>query len=156
MSLNDDIKELLDRDLTFATPFLEIPGIGTGAAYATGEAFGTKFKIAIPEKGIIDTVIMLDLDDEGIETELWLFRENFTATTDNNAFAISDIDLLNLECVIGITNFANAANNQVGINNGLGLAYSAPNGVLWCQCVTRGTPNIAALNIPRVALRGRI
>ncbi len=155
MSLNDDIRALLDREVAFATEYIQIPGIGTGSAYAAGEAVGTKFKIPVPKNGIIDTILLLDLDDEGIETEFWMFREDFTATADNAAFDVSDEDLLNLECVIGITNFANATSNQVGINNGLGLPFIAPNELLWCQCVTRGTPNIAALNIPRVALRGR-
>ncbi len=136
-----------------STPFVEIQGIVTGAAYASGDAFGSKFSIDVPKIGVLQTAIMLDLDDEGIETELWLFRNDFTATTDNAAFAVSDADLLLLEAVIGITNFANAGNNQVGINNGLNLPYTAPEGKLLCQCVTRGVPNIAAINIPRVALR---
>lgn len=136
----------------FRTPCIEIPGIGTGSAYAAGDAFGGKFAIQVPKKGCIEAAIMYDLDDEGIETELWLFREDFSATTDNSAFAVSDADLMNLEYVIGIQNFANAGNNQIGINSGLGLPYEAPNGNLYCQCVTRGAPNIAAGNIPRVAL----
>ena len=138
----------------FSTLYTEISGIGTGSIYASGEAFGGKFTITVPKKGVIETVMMLDLDDEGIETELWLFREDFTATADNAAFAVTDADLLKLEVVIGITKFANASINQVGINNGLALPFLAPAGKFWVQCVTRGTPNIAAGNIPLVALRG--
>ena len=137
----------------FSTGWIEIPGIGLAAAYTAADAFGGKFEISVPSKGVIQTAMMLDLDDEGIETELWLFSGDFTATADNDAFAVTDVDLLKLEVIIGIVNFANAANNQVGINNGLNLAYLAPKGRFWCQCVTRGTPNIAAANIPRVALR---
>jgi|TARA_Y100000310_G_scaffold200337_1_gene200398 hypothetical protein len=137
----------------FATPYIEIQGITASAAYATGDAFGGKFNFHVPKSGVIETVTMLDMDDEGIETELWLFHYDFTATTDNSAFAVSDDDLKKLEAVVGITNFANVGNNQVGINNGLGLAYVAPEGKFYCQCVTRGAPNIAAANIPLVALR---
>ena len=147
-----DRAEVVGR--VFSTPYMEIPIIGTGSAYAAGDAFGGKFTIDVPKIGIIETAIMLDLDDEGIETEIWLFRGDFVATTDNNAFAVSDADLLLLEAIIGITNFANANANQVGINNGLDLPYIAPQGKLHCQCVTRGVPNIAASNIPWVALRG--
>ncbi len=153
------LKEILEaieaqRNKVFSTPYENIPGIGTGSVYATGEAFGTKFSFSVPKKGVIQTAMMLDLDDEGIETELWLFRGDFAATTDNDAFAVTDEDLIKLEVVIGITNFANANVNQVGVNNNLGLPYEAPLGRLFCQCVTRGTPNIAAANIPRMALRG--
>ena len=137
----------------YSTGWMEIPGIGTGVAYAAADAFGGKFPIPVPSKGIIQTAMMLDLDDEGIETELWLFGEDFTATADNDPFAVSDADLPKLEVVIGIVNFANVANNQVGINNGLNLPYIIPGGRFWCQCVTRGAPNIAAANIPRVSLR---
>ena len=84
----------LQRNQVFSTPYMEVPGIGTGAVYAAGEAFGSKFHFNVPKRGVIQTVIMLDLDDEGIETELWLFRNDFTATADNSAFAITDLDLL--------------------------------------------------------------
>lgn len=134
-------------------PYTQIPEIGKAAAYASGDAFGGKFTYPAPKAGIIETAIMLDLDDEGIETELWLFDRDFVATADNSAFAPSDMDLRKLVAVISIVNFANAGNNQVGIANNLGLPYHAPEGKLYCQCVTRGAPNIAADNDPLVALR---
>lgn len=137
----------------YATPYVTIPDIGTASAYTAADAFGGKFIFIVPSEGIIETAIMLDLDDEGINTELWLFNHDFTATADNAAFAVSDGDLANLEVVISITNFVNAANNQVGIANNLSLPYTAPSGSLWGQCVTRGAPNIAAANIPKIALR---
>lgn len=134
-------------------PYKEIPGIGTGSAYTAADAFGTKFWFDVPKHGVIEAVVYLDMDDEGIETEIWCFNEDFDATTDNDAFAVSDIDLRKLVAVISIVKFANAANNQVGINNGLQLPYTATSGKLYCQCVTRGAPNIAAANIPQITLR---
>ena len=142
------------RDVLYATDFIVVL-TGLEVAYTAGDAFGDKFVVPLPSKGIIETAIMLDLDDEGITTELWLFRTDFTATADNAAFAVTDADLPNLEAVISITNFANASNNQVGIANNLGLVYTAPTKQLYCQCVTRGTPNIAAGSRPLVALRIR-
>lgn len=137
----------------FSTPYTEIPGIGTGSVYASGDAFGTKFTFDVPKTGVIETAIILDMDDEGKTVELWLFRRDFTVTTDNDAFAVTDVDLRALEVVISITNYANANVNQVGINNGLSLIYTAPEGLLYGQCVTRDTHNIAAGNIPYIALR---
>lgn len=134
-------------------PYVQISGIGVAAAYAAGDAFGTMLTFDVPKQGVISAAIMLDLDDEGVETELWLFDRPFATTADNSAFDPSDIDLQKLVAVISITNFANAGSNQVGINNGLDLPYAAPEGKLYCQCVTRGTPNIAAANIPYVTLR---
>ena len=140
----------------FTIPFQDIEGIVAGVAYASGDAFGGKFVIhGVPAVGYIDSVILLDLDDEGINTELWLFDSDFTATADNVAFAISDADLKKLLWVIRLTNFADAANNQVAESNNLDLPYIAPEGLLYCQCVTRGVPNIAAANIPMISIRGR-
>lgn len=136
-----------------AIPYVPIPGIVTGAIYAAGDAFGAKFTFDVPKQGVIEAAILLDLDDEGIETELWLFDQDFIATADNAPWDPSDQDLSKLAAVISIVNFANANSNQVGINNGLSLPYAALVGKLYCQCVTRGTPTIAASNIPLVTLR---
>lgn len=146
-------KTVMVANRVAASPYVAIPGIGTGSAYASGDAFGAKFTFDVPKSGVIEAAVLLDLDDEGIETELWLFDRDFDATADNAAFDPSDIDLLKLVAVISLTNFANAASNQVAINNGLNLPYTAAAGKLYCQCVTRGTPNIAANNIPLVQLR---
>ena len=148
------LKELVGQGKPFQTSYMTIPGIGTGSAYASGEAFGTIFELQVPKRGIIDMAIMLDLDDEGIQTELWLFSEKFTPTADNNAFAVTDNDLMNLQVIISVSAFANANVNQVGINNGLHIPYFAPKGILYCQCVTRGVPNIAAGHLPLVRLSG--
>ena len=138
----------------FVTPYTQVTGITTGAVYAAGEAFGGKFIIPVPRIGVITVAMMLDLDDEGKETELWLFNSDFTATTDNAAFAVTDLDLLKLVSPISIVNFADANVNQVGENSGLALPYTSPQAQLWCQCVTRDTPNIASGNIPLVRLAG--
>ncbi len=139
----------------FITPYMEVPGITTGAVYAAGEAVGGKFTISVPRSGIITVAMMLDLDDEGKEMELWLFDGDFTATTDNTAFAVTDADLLKLAVPpISLVNFADANVNQVISNTGLALPFEAPLRELWCQCVTRDTPNIASGNIPLIRLAG--
>ena len=138
----------------FMTDYIEIPGITTASVYTAADAFGTKFWFDVPKVGSISAAIMLDMDDEGIETDLWLFRGDFVATADHDAFAVTDADLLLLEWPIGITNFANVSVNQVGVNSSMDLPYHAPTGKLFCQCVTRGTPTIAVVNLPRVRLVG--
>ena len=159
MSL-DDVSSALEKieksGKLFITPFQDIGGIVTGVAYASGDAFGGKFAVlGIPERGYISSVILLDKDDEGIITELWIFDRDFTATADNAAFAISDADLERLLWVIKITNFVDAANNQVAETNNLELPFIAPDRMFYIQCVTRGVPNIAAGNIPMISIRGR-
>ena len=60
------------------------------------------------------------------------------------AFAVSDQDLMNVAATALVNTFRDAANNQIGEIDNLGIAYTAPQGVLWLQCVTRGGPTIAA------------
>ena len=126
-----------------------IPGIGTAAAYASGDAFGGKFFVPTPREGTIAKVVFYDLDDEGLSKDLVLFDTQFTATADNGEFDVSDADLLNCVGVIGIDTFYNFKSNQLGV---VSPAYEfyAPNGGLWCQLVTRGADNIAANNLPSI------
>lgn len=128
-----------------------IPGIGTAAAYASGDAFGTSFRFAVPPMGIIANAVFIDLDDEGVNKELVLFSRAFTATADNSAFAVSDADLVNCVGVLSVDTWYNFGNNQLGIATPM-MAYEAQTGYLWCQIVTRGADNIAAGSIPIVYL----
>lgn len=145
--------ELLKYGNTTTVGPMEVPGIGAAAAYASGDAFGTVFAINVPKSGIIQAARMIDKDDEGITTEVWMFKDKFTATADNGAFAPTDADLSNLECVISISTFYDASSNRFGVAEDLGISYAAPSGLLYCQCVTRGAPNIAADNMPMLLFK---
>ncbi len=138
---------------TVAIGPVQIPGIGTGSAYADLDAFGTVFTISVPKSGIIQTALYFDLDNEGLMMDLWLFKGPFLQTADNAALVVSDIDLLSVETVISFSNFKAGNTGQVAVQSGLGIAYVAPDGVLYCQMQARGAVNIAAANLPSVSLR---
>lgn len=137
---------------TVRTALVTIPGIGTAAAYATGQAFGTKFTIDVPLSGIIHTAIYLDKDLESIECDLILFTRDFAGTADKSAFAPTDTELQDFLSTITFATFKAFSVNSVSTASALGIAYVAPERKLYCQMVTRGTPNIAAGNLPMVAL----
>ena len=138
--------------LTVVPPF-EIPGIGTAAAYASGDALGTKFELAgVPKSGRIIEARFHDLDNEGIDKELWVLDGNFTAQADNDAFALSDADNLQVIAVFVFSTWRPATNNQVGLTLNTPAAYFAPHGKLFCQIKTLGVDNIAAGSIPRLSL----
>lgn len=150
----DFIKSIVNvQERLHNTDFIAIPGITIGAAHSDGDALGTMFVFEnLPKAGRIQTGIFLDLDDEGIEMDLILFNRPFTPTADDAAFAVSDSDLLKLVGHITFSTFLNYANNQSSTASGLFLTYTAPQGRLYAQMVTRGTPNIAATNIPRIGM----
>ena len=126
-----------------------IPGIGTGAPYAIGDAFGTMFAIKVPKHGTITRVSFLDLDDEGLRKDIVLFRAEFTETADNSPFAISDADARKCIGVISVDTFYNFGNNQFG-QNFPAFDFEAPNGVLFAQIETQGADNIAAGALPEL------
>lgn len=153
MPIPVDIKGVIQvSDGLFETALVTIPGIGAAIAYTAGDAFGGKFILDVPVKGQIHTALFLDRDDEGLETDLVMFRDDFTATVDNDAFAVSDADLQKLLGNITWAAFKNFTNNQESTAAALGLLYHAPKGQIFCQCVARGAPNIAAGSEPMVRL----
>ena len=138
----------------FYTGYIEVPGITAAAAHAAGDALGDKFTFDVPISGTITVAVLLDKDDEGIELDLVLFTNDFTATADDSAFAISDVDLENFLTTITFATFKNYANNQTSAAAALGLDYLAPKRKLWAQVVTRGASTIAAANMPMISLTG--
>ena len=129
----------------------KLPGIGTGAAYAAGDAFGTAFVLKVPKMGTISNAVLLDFDDEGLRKDIALFRGPFTETADNAAFAPSDSDLESCIGVISIDQFFNWSSNQIGIATPA-FSYVAPTGKLYCQVITQGADNIAAGSVPKLFL----
>ena len=105
------------------------------------------FTIPVPTEGTIASVVFLDYDDEGLQKDFALFSQTFTATADNSAFAVSDADLENCIGFITVSNFSNFGNNQVGVALPA-LYYVVPQGILYCQVVTRGVDNIAVGAVP--------
>ena len=127
---------------------LGIPGVGAAVAYTANDAFGTLQRIEVPASGIIQSVRFFDLDDEGLNMELLLFSQQPAAETDNDPISVADNELAKLECSILIDTWRDLIDNQVGVEDNLGIAYTAPKRELWAQWVSRGAPTIAATAIP--------
>ena len=125
-----------------------VPGIGTGLAYASGDAFGGKLVFHVPSEGTISNVTFLDYDDEGIVKELVLFDRDFTATADNAAM---DVSVRNSLGVVPINEFFDLGGDRIGQGTPA-LGYVVPDGMLYGQLVTRGADNIAAGAIPEIWL----
>ncbi len=129
------------------------PGIGTGAAYASLDAIGKPFWIAVPKNGVIYTARYFDRDDEGLQVDLILFRSMISMPTDNNALTLSNEEN---EQVLGRiefnSTFSDFANNQYTQRGPLGIAYTAPAGKIVGQIQAKGALNIAAGELPRFQL----
>lgn len=129
------------------------PGIGVAAAYANLEAIGTEFSFQVPNSGIIQSARYYDLDDEGLQVDLWLFSSRITTQTDNSALVLSDTDLIRVIDVIQFAGpFYDANTGQIATVNELGIAYVVEDGLIWAQLQARGALNIAAANLPEFQL----
>jgi len=135
---------LLTGGKTFATPFIPIPGIGAGVAYAAEDAFGTSFEVLVPASGIIQSALVVDEDDENIDVDLLLFRDVITSGTDNSAFAPSLTDMLKYEGFVNLGVRGGISGSALGNNDGISKSYVAPSRKLWVQAVARGVLNMAA------------
>ena len=128
-------------------------GIGTGAAYADKDAMGTVAgSIIVPTQGTIETAKYFDLDDEGLQVDLWLFESAPADQTDNAAFSLTDAELQTVIDVISFASFSDAANGQFSIRRALGTCYTSPTGLIYFQLQARGALNIAASNLPAFQL----
>lgn len=134
---------------TFVTDVFTIPGVGAAAAYADLDAFGVAFPITVPASGVIQSAVYYDLDDEGLQVDLWFLSDKPTTQTDNAALTFNDREVQTVHGRVQFTTFADATNNQFSNLNNIGLAYVQPNRVMWVQAQTRGALNIALGSEPR-------
>lgn len=126
-----------------------IPGIVPAVLYSANDVVGTIHAVEVPKSGIIQSVRFYDKDDEGANMTLLLFREEPSADeTDNAQPSLTDDDLSRLEAAILVDTWHDLVDNQIGTEDNLGIAYTAPEEKLWALWITRGSPTIAAANTP--------
>ena len=134
--------------LTVTIPLFIVPGIGSGAAYASGDAMGTLFTINTGcTTGMIQTLLVIDQDKEQLAFDVVLFKELFTPTADNSAFDAVDAELRDhFVGIIPVTasDYAAFNDNAAACVRNVGLSFTAPGRKLYGQLVTRGAPNYTA------------
>lgn len=138
--------------MLYIIPPTQIPGIGAAAAYAAGEQMGTALCLEVPEKGTILEMRWHDLDDEGLNKEVWCFDYEPTLAADNAAFAIADSENMKVQAIFLFDTWRDATNNQVGFTTNTPAAYFVPEGKLWLAAKTMGADNIAAGAMPMLSL----
>ncbi len=131
---------------------IQIPGIGTGSAYQTGDCFGTQFAIKVPKQGRLNGAIFFDLDDEGLQTDLEIFSAPIVQVADNSAYAPTDAEILALITELQFFAFDDHGTSQTSEVKNFGKDYVCPSGEFRIQAVARGAQNIAAGNLPKVQL----
>ena len=127
----------------YITPFRDV-GVDTDI-YTSGAAIGAATTFPnVPEHGVIHSVMVIDRDKESVNLDLVLFRAAFTGTAANAAFDPSDADMSNCVGSVLVDTWKAFNASSFGVVDNVGLPYWAPGGVLYFQCVTRGTPTYTA------------
>ena len=135
------------------TTVFSLTGAGGATQYADKDAIGTTaISVRVPTFGVIETALFFDLDDEGLQVDLWLFTAQPSAQTDNSQFSLTDAEVQTVIDVIPFTTFQDAKNGQVSIVRSIGTAYWAPSGTIYAQAQSRGAPTISTAAIPAFQL----
>lgn len=129
-----------------------IPGITAADALDANDQMGTLFSLAVPRNGVIVKATFLDLDDEGISKELWIFNKDVTLAANDAAFSLADDDLHSVVDVLTFVNFKDAVNGQVSVSTDTPCWYTASRRQLFFGVKTLGADNIAAGSMPRISL----
>lgn len=126
----------------------------TTSAYATGDLVGTAV-IQLTDAvegdalqkgtvgGLIQSVIITDLASQSAALDVIFFDANPSNTTftDNAAFDIDDLDLVNIIGFAQVTSYAAFADNSVGQDLQLAIPFVLDtSNILYAAIVSRGTP----------------
>jgi len=131
----------------------------TAGAYSAKDAVGGLLTFANAArvsggKSVLNSVVIIDYDDEEAGLELWLFDQTFSATADNAAWDPSDADLANCVGVVPISaaDYYSAADNGVATVPGVGLEFKLAGTSLFGQLKCTGTPTYTATSDLKVVL----
>lgn len=138
------VKALDDVITIDATPDTNALADGD-VAFATQEVAG--FSTAADITSILQSVVVADVDDQGIGIDLIFFNANTTLGTENSAPDIDDTEVLTVigRVQVGAGSFYDLGANRVACVYGIGLPMKAgTGGSVWMAGIARGTPTYAS------------
>ena len=130
-----------------------IVGSDSATALESGDTVGLVFKLKVPKSGIICSATLFDFDDEGTQVDLEIFKASIVDVAVDAAYAPTDSEGLVFLTEINFFAFDDHGAFQTSEVRNVGKGYSVPDGLFYCQAVTRSTPTIAAGVPHRVQLQ---
>ena len=123
------------------------------SAYTDGDVLAATQEVANAVRvsggrAILQSVHVIDLDDQGVGFDLIFLSANSALGTENSAPDIDDTEVLDTIGMvrIGSGDYIDLGANRIATLSGLGLPLKAAEGQtsLWVAAVTRGTPTYSA------------
>ena len=136
---------------------LEIPGIVAAAAYQALDAYGTLITIRDvfrPERnsGVITNAFFIDLDDEGLQKDVWVFDRPVTGVADNSPLVLTDSDVLSFRGSFSFTAWLDSNTSKVSSKENINIWINSTDTNLYLWIQTQGADNVAAANIPHLGI----
>lgn len=154
--LLEDIKRYLaiNRSVnSYPSVPVEIQGIVAADAFDAGDCMGILTKVKVPKSGILYSATFWDMDDEGSEVDLEVFKNEIPQIASDQPWAPTDETMRSFVTHLAFASFIDHGTSRTAELNNIGKAYTAPLGYFWIQAVTPSTPTIAAGNMPRFQLQ---
>ena len=131
----------------------EIPGITAANAFDALDQFGTVLTFTdVPGAGTIHEINFHDLDDEGIDKQVWIFSAPPTLADSDAAFSIADEDNLKQIGVFIFSTWRDGINSQMGKTANTPCDYVMAGNKFYVAVQTAGVDNIAAGSMPQISM----
>jgi len=134
----------------YITPFVNV--VVDTDIMASGDSLGAKNSFNVPEHGMIMSVVALDAEKQSANFDIVFFQADIGTYATNAVFSPSDAELLTSMGSVLVDTWKAYEDNSQGVVDNVGLPYWAPGGVLYFQCVTRGTPTYVATSDIQIRL----
>lgn len=123
--------------------------------YADGDVLAATQEIANAVRGagtgVIESVVLLDKDDQGAALDLVFLRSNVAIGTENEAVSISDANADEIVGVIEVAagDYVDLVGSQIVAKNNLGLTFQAVASAtsLYVAAISRGTGTYTASGV---------
>lgn len=141
------------KTVSVPTNPVQIKGITPADALDVDDVMGNITIVKVPKSGVIYSATLWDIDDEGLQIDLEIFKENIVQIANDAAWDPSDSDILHFITEVAFVSFDDHISSQTSEVTNIGKAYTAPKGKLFIQAVARGASNIAAGKAPLFQLQ---
>ncbi len=127
-----------------AASIVDVTPTITTVIYVANDMVGGEMAFAIKsQSGVVQSLVVTDLDEEDAALELHLFRKSVTPAADHDAAAFTDAE--GKASAIGVivipaADYIDAGGYSIATIENLGINYENDSGTLYGYVVTRGTP----------------
>ncbi len=101
-------------------------------------------------KGVLDSLLVIDLDDQGVDFDFVLMQDHGSLGTENSAVTIADADALKVLGTVPVltSDYVDLINSQVATLRNVGLPVQATAGTtsLHLGVITRGAPTLQTVD----------